>query len=66
MNSITLEIKKPTELPTTPNVVLSVYGEWLDRKDDKNYNIETGQCSICKERRRVDKYCPNCGAMMKG
>lgn len=40
-------------------------GEWLFKEITDDYHI-TGQCSICKERRRIDNFCPNCGARMKG
>lgn len=40
-------------------------GEWLFKKITDDYHV-TGQCSICKERRRIDNYCPSCGARMKG
>ena len=39
-------------------------GEWLFKKIMDDYHV-TAQCSICKERRRMDNYCPNCGARMK-
>lgn len=40
-------------------------GEWLFKKITDDYHI-TGLCSVCKERRRIDNFCPNCGARMKG
>lgn len=39
-------------------------GEWLFKKITDDYHV-IGQCSICKERRRIDNFCPNCGAKMK-
>ena len=39
-------------------------GEWLFKEITDDYHI-TGLCSVCKERRRVDNFCPNCGARMK-
>ena len=40
-------------------------GEWLFKEITDDYHI-TGQCSVCKERRRIDNFCPNCGCRMKG
>lgn len=40
-------------------------GEWLFKEITDDYHV-IGQCSVCKERRRVDNFCPNCGARMKG
>ena len=40
-------------------------GEWIFKEITDDYHI-TGQCSVCKERRRIDNFCPNCGARMKG
>lgn len=39
-------------------------GEWLFKEITDDYHI-TGQCSVCKERRRIDNFCPNCGADMR-
>jgi hypothetical protein len=38
-------------------------GEWLFKEITDDYHV-IGQCSICKERRRIDNFCPNCGAKM--
>ena len=40
-------------------------GEWLHKIVTSDFRVE-GQCSVCKERRRIDNYCPNCGCRMKG
>lgn len=41
-------------------------GTWLFKEITDDYHV-TGQCSVCKERRRIDNFCPNCGAdMQKG
>lgn len=40
-------------------------GEWLFKKQTNDNHI-TGQCSNCKERSRINNYCPCCGAKMKG
>ena len=39
-------------------------GEWLFKEITDDYHV-IGRCSICKERRRIDNFCPNCGAKMK-
>ncbi len=41
------------------------HGEWLFKEITDDYRV-TGLCSVCKERRRIDNFCPNCGARMKG
>ena len=38
-------------------------GKWLFKEITDDYHV-TGRCSICKKRRRIDNYCPNCGARM--
>lgn len=40
-------------------------GEWLFKEITDDYHV-IGQCSVCKERRRIDNFCPNCGVRMKG
>ena len=40
------------------------HGRWEHKIVTEDYHV-TGQCSLCKERRRVDNYCPNCGADMR-
>lgn len=48
------------------DVVEVKHGKWLHKKIDKiNYYVY-GQCSNCLERKRIDNYCPNCGAKMDG
>lgn len=50
----------------TADVAEVKHGEWLHKKiDDLNYHVY-GQCSNCLERKRIDNYCPNCGAKMDG
>lgn len=39
-------------------------GEWLFKEITDDYHV-IGQCSVCKERKRIDNYCPNCGADMR-
>lgn len=41
------------------------HGEWIFKEITDDYHV-TGLCSVCKERRRIDNFCPNCGARMKG
>lgn len=38
-------------------------GKWLFKEMTDDYHI-TGLCSVCKKRRRIDNFCPNCGAKM--
>lgn len=38
-------------------------GEWLFKEITDDYHV-TGRCSVCKKRRRIDNFCPNCGAKM--
>lgn len=40
-------------------------GEWIFKEITDDYRVY-GQCSICKQRKRIDNYCPNCGAKMDG
>ena len=39
-------------------------GEWLFKKITDDYRVY-GQCSICKQRKRIDHFCSNCGADMR-
>lgn len=50
---------------TEKDVRENVKGEWLHKKITDDYHV-TGQCSNCHERRRIDNFCPNCGADMRG
>ena len=38
-------------------------GEWIFKEITDDYRVY-GQCSICKHRKRIDNFCPNCGAKM--
>lgn len=49
----------------TADVRENVMGRWLHKKITDDYHV-TGQCSNCHERRRIDNFCPNCGADMRG
>lgn len=39
-------------------------GEWLFKEITDDYKIY-GQCSLCKQRKRIDNFCSNCGADMR-
>lgn len=61
-------VKPPSVVPTVRKnrQVERAEGEWLHKRmPHDSYHI-TGQCSICKERSRINNYCPWCGAKMKG
>lgn len=45
--------------------VLQKRGKWLHKKITADFHA-IGQCSVCKEIRRIDNFCPNCGADMRG
>lgn len=40
------------------------HGYWSHKQVDTTLYHVYGQCSECKERHRIDNYCPNCGAKM--
>lgn len=48
------------ELPPA-DVRLVVRGKWLHKETTDDFHV-VGQCSVCKERRRIDNFCPNCGS----
>lgn len=48
-----------------PNYVLRKKGKWMHKEITADFHA-IGQCSVCKERRRLDNFCPNCGADMRG
>lgn len=60
----------PTACPLVP-VPPSVYvrpvkrGKWMHKEITADFHV-VGQCSVCKERRRLDNFCSNCGADMRG
>ena len=39
-------------------------GEWLHKEINGHFHVY-GQCSKCKQRKRVDNFCGNCGAYMR-
>ncbi len=51
--------EKINELPSV--AIPNKTGEWLFKEVTEDYHV-TGQCSKCKERRRIDNYCSNCGS----
>lgn len=40
-------------------------GRWLHKETTDHFHV-VGQCSVCKERKRIDNFCPHCGADMRG
>ena len=40
-------------------------GKWMHKKITADFHV-VGQCSVCKERKRIDNFCPNCGTDMRG
>ena len=61
-NASTVELA--TNLQLTCNNLQQRQGEWLFTEIDENYHIY-GQCSVCKERNRIGKFCRSCGAEMR-
>lgn len=39
------------------------HGKWLFKEVTDDHKVY-GQCSVCKLRKRIDNYCPYCGAKM--
>ncbi len=39
-------------------------GQWQGKKVTADYKVY-GQCSVCLQRKRIDNFCPNCGAYMR-
>ena len=40
-------------------------GEWIAQHESA-HGFWVGVCSLCGKEKRVDNYCPNCGADMRG
>lgn len=40
------------------------HGQWVNKEVDEIRCHVYGNCSVCHERKRIDNYCPNCGAKM--
>lgn len=47
-----------------PTYVLQKRGKWMHKKITADFHA-IGQCSVCKEIRRIDNFCPHCGADMR-
>lgn len=41
------------------------HGKWEYKTITDDYRVY-GRCSNCLQRKRIDNYCPNCGADMRG
>ena len=39
-------------------------GKWQGKEITADYKVY-GQCSVCLQRKRIDNFCPNCGADMR-
>ena len=72
-HTMTYEVKKLTDFPTA-DVRENVKGKWIDEPvyrqtmDGKTWDGYT-YCSECREMHEYkyrSRYCPNCGAEMKG
>ena len=63
-NTYDRHIKEIRNLPGA-DVRPVVRGRWLHKETTDNFHV-VGQCSVCKERKRIDNFCPNCGADMRG
>lgn len=59
IDKVAMEMILREELPSM--VMPNKTGEWLFKEVTEDYHV-TGQCSKCKERRRIDNYCSNCGS----
>jgi len=53
-----------SEQPTIDPESLRPHGRWLNKEVDEIRCHVYGNCSVCHERKRIDNYCPNCGAKM--
>ena len=53
-------------IPIPPSVYVRPVkrGKWMHKKITADLHA-IGQCSVCKEIRRIDNFCPNCGADMR-
>ena len=60
LNALEQENKEGKEEVTDRNV-----GRWMHKEITADFHA-VGQCSVCKERRRLDNFCSNCGADMRG
>lgn len=58
------EIAEQIKKIPSVDVVERKKGKWLHTKITADFHA-IGQCSVCKEIRRIDNFCPNCGADMR-
>jgi hypothetical protein len=57
-------IAKIETMPTI-DAVSVVQGEWIDQHEN-GHGFWVGVCNQCGKEKRLDNYCSNCGARMKG
>ena len=58
------ELAKKIEKLKGIDAVSVVHGEWLDEHED-GHGYWVGTCSRCGKEKRMDNFCPNCGADMR-
>lgn len=46
------------------DVVEVRHGWWINKEVDEIMCHVYGNCSVCHERKRIDNFCPHCGAKM--
>ena len=59
-----LSLKETIDSVPAADVVERKKGKWMYKKITTDLHV-VGQCSVCKERRVIDNFCPNCGADMR-
>ena len=59
-----LSLKETIDSVPAADVVERKKGKWMYKKITTDLHV-VGQCSVCKERRIIDNFCPNCGADMR-
>lgn len=65
---VPVRVVKVEHIENAPAVdaVEVVHGRWVNKEVDEVRCHVYGNCSVCHERKRIDNYCPNCGARMDG
>ena len=58
-------LRKAADKIRAIDAVSVVHGEWIDEHED-GHGYWVGTCSRCGKARRIDNFCPNCGAKMDG
>ena len=58
-----VDVEDVEKLPSA-DVIERKKGKWMYKKITTDLHV-VGQCSVCKERRVIDNFCPNCGADMR-